>query len=354
MCYIRRILFWVEIASSDEIKNVERQTAVKLQERKRKVFMGYIEENTKELFNYLPPLTSRDDFDDFWEDTLQQNRSIPLNPTRERYDYPSPYVDVYSITYQGFDETRIHGWYIVPKFTSDKKLPCLIHYHGYTGNRGTPANFMHWITMGIAVLSVDCRDQSGETGNSARYTSGSTQSSISKGLLDKNEYYFRAVYMDCVKAVDFACRQPEVDTERIIIEGGSQGGALGMAVCALSDRPYLAMVDVPSNSNLNKRVAGAHGSFASVTKYLGLYPHRTDQVLETLSYFDTMNMAHKIKCKVLASVGLMDNVCPAKMYFATYNRITAPKEIRIYPFNGHEGGGAVHLEEKMRFLRNNL
>jgi cephalosporin-C deacetylase len=65
-------------------------------------------------------------------------------------------------------------------------------------------------------------------------------------------------------------------------------------------------------------------------------------------------MADKIRCKVLACVGLKDNVCPAECYFATYNRITSPKAVRIYPFNGHEGGGAFHHEIKLQFLRENL
>lgn len=30
--------------------------------------------------------------------------------------------------------------------------------------------------------------------------------------------------MDCLKAIDFACEQKEVNNSRIIINGGSQGG----------------------------------------------------------------------------------------------------------------------------------
>jgi len=316
--------------------------------------MSYVEDVSKNLYQYVPELTKRPDFDEFWEATLKQAKAVPLQMEKTLYDYPSPYVTVYSISYNGFDDTRIHGWYIVPSFLKKEKYPCLIHYHGFTGSRGMPADFMQWTMMGIAVLSVDCREQGGMTGNTAKYSFGSTQSVVCKGVLDKNEYYYRAVYMDCVKAIDFACAQEEVDPEQIVIEGGSQGGALGMAVCALDDRPYLAMVDVPSNSNLERRIQGEHGSFASVTAFLKKYPHLTDQVLETLSYFDTMNLADRIHCKVLASVGLKDQTCPAEMYFATYNRIPGEKTIKIYPFNGHEGGGVIHNEVKLRFLKENL
>jgi cephalosporin-C deacetylase len=316
--------------------------------------MSYIEDLTKELFEYLPPLTKQADFDSFWEQTLAKAKSVPLDIETIRYDYPSPFVSVYSIQYNGFDETRINGWYIKPNFISSDKLPCLIHYHGFNGNRGMPSDFMQWVMMGMAVVSVDCRDQSGLTGNSAKYSNGHVRNLACKGILDKDEYYFRAVYMDCLKAIDFACAQPEVDQNRIVIEGGSQGGALTMAVCALDSRPALALADVPSNSDLVKRVEGSHGAFSSVTEYLKLYPQHTEKAFETLSYFDTMNLASRIKCRVLASVALKDDICPAKLYFATYNRVTSPKEIHIYPFNGHEGGGRVHNEVKLNYLAEHI
>ncbi len=313
--------------------------------------MSSLENTIKELYTYLPPLTKRPDFDQFWSDTLKEAWGVNLNATVKQYDYPSPYVKVYEIEYNGFDTTPIHGWYIVPDFLKKDKYPCLINYHGFGGDRGMPADFMAWCMMGMAVISVDCREQSGKTGNSATFTSGMTGNVACKGVLNKNEYYYRAVIMDCIKAIDFANSRPEIDADKIVIHGISQGGALGMAVCSLDSRPTLAMVDVPSSSNLEVRVEGAYGSFSSITEYLKKYPYQLEKVYETLSYFDTMNMADKIKCRVFASVALKDNVCPAKCYFATYNRITAPKEIRIYPFNGHEGGHAIHFEEKLKFLK---
>jgi cephalosporin-C deacetylase len=316
--------------------------------------MGYIENAAKELYSYAPPLTRKADFDDFWKLTVQQAKDVPLNSEKVKINYPSKHVSVYDISYNGMDETRINGWFIVPTFVRKDKYPCLIHYHGFSQNRGQPSDWMHWVMMGFAVLSVDCRDQGGKTGNSASYTHGFMLNVASKGVHDKMEYYYRAVYMDCVKAIDFVCAQEEVDNSRIVIEGASQGGALGMAVSALDERPIIAMVDVPSNSNLVCRIEGYNGAFSSVAEYLKKHPEQTDLVMDNLSYFDTMNMAERITCKVFASVALKDEVCPAQMYFATYNRIQSEKEIVIYPFNGHEGGGSVHTELKLAFLKKHL
>ncbi|MHA0856382.1 acetylxylan esterase [Paenibacillus sp. CMAA1364] len=313
--------------------------------------MSYMDDKMKNLYDYIPSLTKKDDFDEFWDMTIQEAKSTELQGERSLVDYPSTYVKVYSISYSGMDNTRIHGWYIVPNFGPEEKYPCIIHYHGFNWNRGQPSEFMHWINMGLAVLSVDCRDQGGITGSLATSNHGYSQNVASKGILNKDDYYYRYVYMDCLRALDFACEQEEVDVSKIVIEGGSQGGGLGMAVCALDPRPVLAMVDVPSNSDLVSRVDGCHGAFTSIGDFIKKHPTQADVALENLSYFDTMNMADKISCKVLASVALKDEICPPQMYFATYNRIMSEKQVEIYPFNGHEGGGVIQTEIKLKYLK---
>lgn len=312
--------------------------------------MGYLDKIMRDLYAYEPELTKQADFDAFWEETIGASLGAALRPERTEVDYPIRSAKIYDIAYRGVDETRIHGWFIVPAGDGSKRVPCLIHYHGFTGNRGEPSNFMHFVMMGFAVLSVDCRDQGGRTGNGTAYTHGYLSNVASKGVHNKREYYYRYAYTDAIRAIDFACAQPEVDEERIVIEGGSQGGGLGMAVVALDDRPKAALVDVPSNSHLVARIEGNHGAFGAVTEYLKRHPEQTDLVMDNLSYFDTMNMADRIACPVLASVALKDETCPAQMYFATYNRIRSEKEIVVYPFNGHEGGGAKQTEVKLRYL----
>jgi cephalosporin-C deacetylase len=312
--------------------------------------MEYLERTRKELEAYLPPLTKRPDFESFWANTLALARANPLLPQRQRITYPFPGVDVFDIAYNGFDQTVVHGWLMVPVMFGKDKYPCLVHYHGFGGNRGLPADFAGYLLMGMAVISVDCREQTGSTGSAAAYSSGYAKNLSCKGILDKDEYYYRYAYMDAVKALDFAETCPEIDPSRLVAEGGSQGGALGMAVCCLDRRPALALVDVPSNSNLEARVEGPFGSFTSVFEYLQQYPDRAELAYDTLSYFDTMNMADKIACPVFASVGLRDTTCPAKCYFASYNRIKSAKSVILYPFNGHEGGGGLQHQRKLEYL----
>ena len=315
--------------------------------------MNRIEEQIHSNEAYLPELTRRDDFADFWSETREKADAVPLDARREPGEYPLPHMRVYRIRYAGFEGTPIHGWFLTPDFTGGR-VPCVVHYHGFGGDAGRPADYVPGVMLGCAVRAGDCRDQSGATGDSRAWEGGSCFGLMSRGILNRNDYYLRAQYMDCVRALDFACAQPEVDCSRIVVEGGSQGGALCMAVCGLDARPWLALADVPSNSNLEARVEGENGSFSQVTAYLKKYPGHLARAYETLSYFDTMNLADRIACPVYASVALRDNVCPARMYYATFNRIPGPKHIDVYPFNGHEGGGGAHFEKKLRYLKDEL
>ena len=105
--------------------------------------MGYIEDRKRELEKYLPPLTRKLDFDLFWEQSLEESRRLPLELEVKRLeDYPAEKVHVYDISYQGMENTRIHGWYLAPRTAGGGRLPCVIQYHGFSGSRGMPSDHL--------------------------------------------------------------------------------------------------------------------------------------------------------------------------------------------------------------------
>lgn len=315
--------------------------------------MKYLAEKLKKLENDLPPLTKRDDFEVFWQETLGQAMSVPLRPSAVRIESPFQNTEIYDISYYGFDQTRIHGWLILPTFTKQTRLPCLIHYHDFPGSREQPWEFMHWVQMGLAVLSVDCREQGGVTGNCAKYTVVGNPSYVNtKGILNHYEYYYRAVYVDSVKALDFAESCEMIDSERLVVRGKGQGGALGMAVCALDNRPKLGLINLPGNSNMEAGIEENYPSYFGINQFLRSYPDQIESVYQTLSYYDVMNLAEKIRCPVLVSVALADRICPASGCFASYHRIPGKKEIAVYPFHEHDDTEKIHLEKELWYLNN--
>jgi len=73
-------------------------------------------------------------------------------------------------------------------------------------------------------------------------------------------------------------------------------------------------------------------------------------VFHTLSYFDGVNFAARATTHTLFSVALMDLICPPSTVFAAYNYHAGPKDIRIWRYNNHEGGGSYQAVEKVKFL----
>jgi cephalosporin-C deacetylase len=47
----------------------------------------------------------------------------------------------------------------------------------------------------------------------------------------------------------------------------------------------------------------------------------------------------------------MDDVCPPRTVFAAYNHYAGEKDIRIWPYNQHEGGQSAQVLEKLHWLR---
>jgi cephalosporin-C deacetylase len=45
----------------------------------------------------------------------------------------------------------------------------------------------------------------------------------------------------------------------------------------------------------------------------------------------------------------MDDICPPSTVFASFNHYAGPKEIEVYPYNGHEGGGAHQVARALEF-----
>jgi cephalosporin-C deacetylase len=142
-----------------------------------------------------------------------------------------------------------------------------------------------------------------------------------------------------------------VDTSRIAVTGGSQGGGITIAVSGLVPDVAVSMPDVPFLCHFRVAVGKEEQyPYQEIVKYLSIHRDAIDIVFNTLDYFDGVNFAARTQARTLYSAGLMDRICPPSTVFAAYNQVPAPKEIKVYPYNEHEGGGAYHTIEKIKFL----
>lgn len=311
----------------------------------------------RELQQYTAELTiDTVKLDDFWTASLQAYENKPLAIERERQESPFPNVTIDKLTYKGYDDTPIHGWFMVPhapNTAQTAKYPTIVTFPGYTDDRGYPERYAQWLLLGYAVFAVDVRGQGGETGNYMPEQSGSVKGWVSSNLLVPEGSYYHALTIDVVRAIDAAAAQPEVDAAKLATVGGSQGGGLALISAALNPKVSAIIADIPNMCHMDFGVLNSGSSLTEIAQHLKRYPERLEAILHTLAHYDMLNLASRIKVPVLMSVGWKDGVCLPETIYAVYNRITSEKVIYDYPFSGHEVS-EYHNRERIAFLRKYL
>ncbi|MHC4743980.1 MAG: acetylxylan esterase, partial [Planctomycetota bacterium] len=306
------------------------------------------EEAIKEsiLIGYGPekietPLTREPDFEDFWDRRKKELAQIEPAFKVVRSDRSTSDLDVHLVEMRSRGNVLIRGWYTVPKRPG--RHPAILSVPGYGG---TMRPDMH--RKNVATFALNPRGH----GNSKDDIDPKGEEYMYLGF-DPNhpeEYIYVGAYMDCVRAVDFLASRPEIDKSRIGVEGGSQGGGLSFATAALDQRIAFCAPDIPWLGDWVGYLEGAQWAHDNYPRLTARFPGLTfEGINRVLSYVDTMNLAERIECPVLMSVGLQDDVCPPRTAFSVYNRIQSEKEYRVYPFAGH-GVGHKHNKFKGQWM----
>lgn len=297
------------------------------------------------LREYRPQLSEPEDLMPFWEQTLSQAReaSDPLLAL-ERVDNGLTLIDTWDVTFAGHDGSPIRAWYNRPAGV-EAELPVVVEYLGYGGGRGEPLERLAFAGAGYGHLVMDTRGQASTWGSGGGtpdpHGSGPAFPGVmTRGIESPDRYYFRRLITDAVRAVDHALTRDEVDPDRVVVTGTSQGGGLALAAGALHHRVAAVVADVPFLCHFERAVTLTDAApYAEITAYLAVHRNARDQVFRTLSYVDGVVMARRITAPTMVSVALMDQTCPPSTVFAAANAVPRPPTVEVYPFNDHEGGG---------------
>jgi cephalosporin-C deacetylase len=307
-----------------------------------------------QLVGYAPDLPEPGDFDEFWKTTLAEEEHRDLAATFTPADAGLRLVESYDVTFAGFGGELVKGWLHLPVHRSGP-LPCVIQFAGYGGGRGLAHESVLWAVAGYAHFTMDTRGQgsSGSLGDTpdAHGSTPAVPGFMTKGVLDPADYYYRRVFTDAVRAVAAARSHPAVDAERVVVSGGSQGGGIALAAAALVPDLAGLMCDVPFLCHFRRATEVIETDpYGEISRYLARHREHLDTVFSTLSYFDGAIMARRGRAAALFSVALMDTTCPPSTVYAVYNAYPGRKEIRVYPYNKHEGGQSVQQGEQLRWL----
>lgn len=296
--------------------------------------------------------TRAQDFKTFWVNAKAQLAKIV--PQYKLTKIPAPshgLYQAYHLEMKSADNYTIKGIYRVPNKST--KTPALLQLPSLGGlfidapslgenpYRGVPTDF--------AVLSLNIRAHG--KSDSPLIVKDYHQL-ITYGLADKETYIYKGALLDCMRAIDFLASRPEIDVERIGVEGMSQGGGLGLLLAGLDKRISMCAPDVPFLCDIETLTTDASWASNELKRYQKTQPDISIWALEqNFKYFDTKNVADWITCPVIMSIGLQDWTCPPHTCYATYNKIKSTKQANLYVYGAHDGGGKAHRKLKFEWIR---
>jgi cephalosporin-C deacetylase len=298
------------------------------------------------------------DLKEFWAGTLDASRADGATPALTPVATPLRLIETFDVTFPGYAGDPIKAWLHRPAGVTEA-LPCVVEYRGYGGGRGLAHEVVQWAVAGYAHFVMDSR------GQGSGYTTGETPDPhpstaaqpgvMTRGILDRDTYYYRRLFTDAVRAVDAVRTLPQVDGSRVAVVGASQGGGISLAVAALVPDLSGVLVDVPYLCDMRRASEiGDKDPYGEIVRYLKAHRDQVDRVFETLRYFDGAVLATLASAPALFSVALMDEICPPSTVYAAYNAYAGSKEIREYAYNDHEGGGAFQQLAQMTWLAERL
>ncbi len=279
------------------------------------------------------------DFDKFWADGKAELAKLSLD-AKMRFlpDYSTGNVDVYEVNFQNVGResstpSRIYGILAIPKATKpNQKFPAVLSVPGagvrpYRGSLALAERGIITLQIGIHGIPVTM-DQTVYDNLAA----GALKRYMFDGLDDKNDYYYRRVFLGCIRANDFLVSLPQFDGINLAVMGGSQGGALSIMTAALDRRVKGLAVWIPALADLTGDIYNRAGGWHRVFKDA---KNRTPAKIETTRYYDTVNFARRLKVPGLYTFGYNDETCPPTSMFAAYNSVAAPKKLILALETGH-------------------
>jgi cephalosporin-C deacetylase-like acetyl esterase len=286
-----------------------------------------------------PVVTEPADFDKFWTDGKAALAKIPLDAKFEPMpNLSTAKADVFHVSFQNVGAgisklSRIYGILAIPKAQNpNQKFPALLRVPGagvrpYTGQIALAERGIITLEIGIHGIPVNL-----PLAVYDELRAGALNRYMLYNLDNKDDYYYRRVYLGCLRANDFLVSLPQFDGTNLAVIGGSQGGALAVMTAALDPRVKALSASYPALADMAGYTAGRAGGWHHAFRD----PiNRTKEKLETASYYDTVNFARRLKVPGIYSWGYNDEVVPPTSSFAAYNTIRAPKKLLLGLEMGH-------------------
>ena len=280
------------------------------------------------------------DFMDFWNRNIEDMRAVPLSYTKEKAEeYCTDKIDCYLLKIRLNKQNQsVYAYLFYPKNAQKGSCPVVLCPPG-AGIKTIKEPLRHkyyaehgFIRMEIEIHGLDPRLPKETFDDITKAFNGRENGYLYNGLQDPDRYYMKRVYLSLIRCLDLLTALPEWDGRNLIVQGGSQGGALAIVAAGLDRRVTQCIVNHPALSDMAAYSAGRTGGYPHFNKVDGMF---TDRNMRTMAYYDVVNFARHITCDTYMTWGYNDDTCPPTTSYAVWNTMTCPKEALLTPVNEH-------------------
>lgn len=299
------------------------------------------------------------DFGDFWNKNKAELAKVPLIYTKELVkEYCTDQMDCYLLKLQVNERGQaIYGYLFYPKHAKEASCPVVLCPPG-AGIKTIKEPLRHkyyaehgCIRFEIEIHGLNPKMPTEDFKDISNAFNGKENGYLNNGLDNRDNYYMKRVYMACIRSIDLLVSLPEWDGRNVVVQGGSQGGALALVAAGLDPRVTACIANHPALSDMAGYMARRAGGYPHFFRVAGM---DTPDKLNTMAYYDVVNFARSIKVPTRMTWGYNDDVCPPTTSYAVYNVLQCPKEALITPINEHwtsEDTEYGHLTWMLNHLR---
>lgn len=299
------------------------------------------------------------DFQAFWEKQKAEAAAFPLTYTKELApEYCTDKVDCYLVKLRLNSRGQaVYGYLFYPKDARAGSCPVVLCPPG-AGIKTIkdPLRHKYYAEQGCIRLEMEIHGlnptmSDEEFQEISNAFNGRENGYLMNGLDNRDHYYMKRVYLACVRCIDLLTSLPEWDGRNVIVQGGSQGGALALVTAGLDARVTACVANHPALSDMAGYKAGRADGYPHFSRVKGM---DTPEKVQTMAYYDVVNFARLVKADTFLTWGFNDDTCPPTTSYAVYNVLMCPKEALVTPINEHwtsDDTERGHLEWILKHLK---
>lgn len=325
-----------EIILFEEVINESCSYIFEVQAEKISASIGLVVEPTQ----FEPGTKRPTDFAKFWKQEKKILDAIPMEiRSVDVEDVDSGYVCTnVEINCTGPKPAR--GYFAQPEFAEPGSLPIvlIVRAAGVKGSwcQSKPEEALRYAKMGKGALAFDLNAHGMLNGQPQKYyddlEAGELKNYFYRGLENRNEVYFRGMYLRLIRTLDYLTGRPEWDGNRILVVGESQGGGQSLAAAGLDKRVSAVVATVPAMCDWGGTLAGNKGGWPN--------PFNTnfdkEKMLKSVPYFDTAHLLKNCNATIVCEIGFIDYTCSSNSIYAAINQSKGEKIVYGVPYRGHQ------------------